>query len=262
MDVAPYTPFGAGCHFHTYGDAVTTGAGATRSSEQARQARECSGEQAGQDADAAAGRPGTAGGPAQVDGLQAGRPGGQDIPHRSGHGDSDDYAAHWSTRPRFTTPLHDPASKIHGRRPRAQRGWPPADREASLLGCRNGRDQGGHGGMDRPDADRLRLVPGRGQHAGETATVLRPPVPAGGSRRHLLRAAHPTPVRALPADLREAASQAGKDRVYLKDVDPAVTDQAWDRFLAALEPLRGAAGLRRPGLAATASGSSLYKNMI
>jgi uncharacterized protein YecE (DUF72 family) len=54
---------------------------------------------------------------------------------------------------------------------------------------------------------------------------------------------HPTPVRALPADLREAASQAGKDRVYLKDVDPAVADQAWDRFLAALEPLRGAGKL-------------------
>src|ERR1700676_4456136 len=47
---------------------------------------------------------------------------------------------------------------------------------------------------------------------------------------------HPTPVRALPADLREAAGKAGKDRVYLKDVDPAVADQAWDRFLAALEP--------------------------
>src|SRR5580658_10430611 len=45
---------------------------------------------------------------------------------------------------------------------------------------------------------------------------------------------HPTPVKALPADLRAAASQAGKDRVYLKDVDPAVADQAWARFLAAL----------------------------
>jgi uncharacterized protein YecE (DUF72 family) len=54
---------------------------------------------------------------------------------------------------------------------------------------------------------------------------------------------HPTPVRALPADLREAAGQAGKDRVYLKDVDPAVADQAWDRFLNALEPLRGAGKL-------------------
>jgi uncharacterized protein YecE (DUF72 family) len=54
---------------------------------------------------------------------------------------------------------------------------------------------------------------------------------------------HPTPVRALPADLREAAAQTGKARVYLKDVDPALADQAWDRFLAALEPLRGAGKL-------------------
>jgi uncharacterized protein YecE (DUF72 family) len=49
---------------------------------------------------------------------------------------------------------------------------------------------------------------------------------------------HPTPVRALPADLRESAGKAGKERVYLKDVDPEVAGQAWDRFLAALEPLR------------------------
>ena len=31
--------------------------------------------------------------------------------------------------------------------------------------------------------------------------------------------------------------------MYLKDVDPAVADQAWDRFLAALEPLRRAGKL-------------------
>jgi uncharacterized protein YecE (DUF72 family) len=49
---------------------------------------------------------------------------------------------------------------------------------------------------------------------------------------------HPTPVKALPADLREAAAKTGKERVYLKDVDPEVTGQAWDRFFAALEPLR------------------------
>src|SRR6516162_5334434 len=55
---------------------------------------------------------------------------------------------------------------------------------------------------------------------------------------------HPTPVRALPADLREAAAgEDGKARVYLKDVDPAVTEAAWDRFLAALEPLRAAGKL-------------------
>ena len=56
---------------------------------------------------------------------------------------------------------------------------------------------------------------------------------------------HPTPVRAFPADLRERAGQAGKDRVYLKDVDPAVAEAAWDRFLAALEPLRAAASWAR-----------------
>ena len=55
---------------------------------------------------------------------------------------------------------------------------------------------------------------------------------------------HPTPVRALPADLREAAAgSTGKSRVYLKDVDPEVAGQAWDRFLAALEPLRQAGKL-------------------
>src|SRR5246127_2145277 len=54
---------------------------------------------------------------------------------------------------------------------------------------------------------------------------------------------HPTPVRALPADLRESAAKAGKERVYLKDVDPEVTAQAWNRFLAALEPLRAAGKL-------------------
>lgn len=54
---------------------------------------------------------------------------------------------------------------------------------------------------------------------------------------------HPTRVAALPADLRQAAEKTGKDRVYLKDVDPAVADEAWDRFLAALDPLREAGKL-------------------
>ncbi len=54
---------------------------------------------------------------------------------------------------------------------------------------------------------------------------------------------HPTPVKSLPADLREEAGQAGKERVYLKDVGPGVAGQAWDRFLAALEPLRAAGKL-------------------
>jgi uncharacterized protein YecE (DUF72 family) len=54
---------------------------------------------------------------------------------------------------------------------------------------------------------------------------------------------HPTPVRALPADLREEAGKAGKDRVYLKDVGQELADEAWRRFLAALEPLRSAGKL-------------------
>src|SRR5215469_15252361 len=49
---------------------------------------------------------------------------------------------------------------------------------------------------------------------------------------------HPTPVTALPKDLRPAVEKTGKDRVYLKDVDQAVVDQVWERFLGALDPLR------------------------
>ena len=54
---------------------------------------------------------------------------------------------------------------------------------------------------------------------------------------------HPTPVAALPADLRPAAEKTGKVRVYFKDVGPAVADEAWQRFSAALEPLRSAGKL-------------------
>jgi uncharacterized protein YecE (DUF72 family) len=56
---------------------------------------------------------------------------------------------------------------------------------------------------------------------------------------------HPTPVKALPKDLREAAEKAakGKERVYLKDVDAKLADEAWDRFLSALEPLSSAGKL-------------------
>jgi uncharacterized protein YecE (DUF72 family) len=54
---------------------------------------------------------------------------------------------------------------------------------------------------------------------------------------------HPTRVAALPKDLRESAGKSGRDRVYLKDVDPGIAEEAWDRFLAALEPLRAAGKL-------------------
>ncbi len=54
---------------------------------------------------------------------------------------------------------------------------------------------------------------------------------------------HPTRVAALPADLREAASAVGKDTVYQRQVDQAVVQQVWERFLAGLEPLRQAGKL-------------------
>jgi len=57
---------------------------------------------------------------------------------------------------------------------------------------------------------------------------------------------HPTRISAFPTDLRgevEHGQQEGKQTVYLRQVSPEVADQAWDRFLAALEPLRQAGKL-------------------
>lgn len=71
-------------------------------------------------------------------------------------------------------------------------------------------------------------------------------VPAGFTfnvKAYSLFTQHPARVAALPADLREVVAKTGKARVYLKDVDPEVTEQAWQRFLAALEPLRAAGKL-------------------
>src|SRR6201996_8102670 len=82
--------------------------------------------------------------------------------------------------------------------------------------------------------------------AEQTAAAWAERTPAGFTfnvKAFSLFTQHPTPVRALPVDLRESAGKASKERVYLKDVDPEVTDQAWDRFLAALEPLRQAGKL-------------------
>jgi uncharacterized protein YecE (DUF72 family) len=80
----------------------------------------------------------------------------------------------------------------------------------------------------------------------QTAAAWAARVPAGFTfnvKAFSLFTQHPTRVAALPADLREEVAKTGKDRVYLKDVDPAVTEQAWQRFLAALEPLRAAGKL-------------------
>jgi uncharacterized protein YecE (DUF72 family) len=82
--------------------------------------------------------------------------------------------------------------------------------------------------------------------AEQTAATWAARTPAGFTfnvKAFSLFTQHPTQVRALPVDLREAVGKAGKDRVYLKDVDPDVASQAWDRFLAALEPLRQAGKL-------------------
>jgi uncharacterized protein YecE (DUF72 family) len=82
--------------------------------------------------------------------------------------------------------------------------------------------------------------------AEQTAAAWAARTPAGFTfnvKAFSLFTQHPTPVAALPADLRPVAQKAGKERVYLKDVDPAVADQAWQRFVAALEPLRQAGKL-------------------
>ena len=125
--------------------------------------------------------------------------------------------------------------------------------------------------MDGPDAARLGLVPAEAgtpekrlrfyarqfplvevdatyyaMPAEQTAASWAARTPAGFTfnvKAFSLFTQHPTRVAALPKDLRPAVEKTGKDRVYLKDVDPAVTDQAWQRFLAALEPLRQAGKL-------------------
>jgi uncharacterized protein YecE (DUF72 family) len=82
--------------------------------------------------------------------------------------------------------------------------------------------------------------------AEQTAALWAARTPAGFTfnvKAFSLFTHHPTPVAALPADLRPAAEKTGKDRVYFKDLGPAVADEAWQRFAAALQPLRQAGKL-------------------
>lgn len=82
--------------------------------------------------------------------------------------------------------------------------------------------------------------------AEQTAAAWRDRTPAGFTfnvKAFSLFTQHPTAVKALPADLRDAVANDGKDRVYLKDVPPDLADEAWERFLTALEPLREAGKL-------------------
>lgn len=53
---------------------------------------------------------------------------------------------------------------------------------------------------------------------------------------------HPTPVKALPRTVREAAP-AGKTNVYGKDLPAAVVDEIWEMFRLALMPLHSAGKL-------------------
>src|ERR1700751_4964759 len=74
--------------------------------------------------------------------------------------------------------------------------------------------------------------------AEQTASAWAERKPAGFTfhvQAYSLFTQHPTPVKSLPVDLRAEAGQAGKERVYLKDVPDSLADQAWQRFLAALE---------------------------
>lgn len=52
---------------------------------------------------------------------------------------------------------------------------------------------------------------------------------------------HPTPMKALPVGLRDAAG--GADRVYQKDLSPTVIDEIFARFASALMPLHSAGKL-------------------
>src|SRR5260370_24780749 len=77
--------------------------------------------------------------------------------------------------------------------------------------------------------------------AEQTAAAWAARTPAGFTfnvKAFSLFTQHPTRVAAFPTDLRPAAEKTGKDRVYLKDVDPAVADPAWRRVLAPVGPLR------------------------
>ncbi len=82
--------------------------------------------------------------------------------------------------------------------------------------------------------------------AEQTAAAWAERTPAGFTfnvKAFSLFTQHPTRVAALPKDLRPAAEKTGRDRVYLKDMDPAVVDEAWQRFLSALGPLHQAGKL-------------------
>lgn len=54
---------------------------------------------------------------------------------------------------------------------------------------------------------------------------------------------HPTPLDALPLDLREALGAAPRTRLYYREVPEELLDELWARFRSALQPLRDAGKL-------------------
>jgi uncharacterized protein YecE (DUF72 family) len=54
---------------------------------------------------------------------------------------------------------------------------------------------------------------------------------------------HQTAPSALPKDVREAIAPAGKKNLYYKDMPPELTGELWERFRAALQPLKAAGKL-------------------
>ena len=56
---------------------------------------------------------------------------------------------------------------------------------------------------------------------------------------------HPTRVQALPADLRKQAEKAGKDRVYLRDVDPGLAERGVGPVPGRARPAAGGRQARR-----------------
>jgi uncharacterized protein YecE (DUF72 family) len=51
---------------------------------------------------------------------------------------------------------------------------------------------------------------------------------------------HPTPLDALPKDLRLTLGKIDKENVYYRDLPDEAVDELWERFHSALEPLRAA----------------------
>ncbi|TDD42766.1 DUF72 domain-containing protein [Nonomuraea terrae] len=81
--------------------------------------------------------------------------------------------------------------------------------------------------------------------AENTVSLWRDRTPAGFTfdvKAFSLLTHHPTRPGALYKDLRERIGEAKKN-VYLRDLDRDIAEQVWDRFLAALAPLREAGKL-------------------